>query len=185
MISSSDAWLEAGYERFGQSGPAALQVEKLALLVGKSKSSFYHHFGNGEVFLEGLLLLHQERVVEISRKENMASTLVPDLLQILVEHKPDLLFNRQLRIARSLPGFEALIRWTDQQIGPGFLALWQKESGSTFSQTQIQGFIQLAMDHFYLQMTPENLNPEWLHHYLMQLRTQLSQLGQRPLDGSV
>jgi AcrR family transcriptional regulator len=179
------SWLQAGYTRFGLGGTAALQVEQLAWVVGKSKSSFYHHFGSSEVFLEALFELHRERVIEIAQKENEARNLDPDLVAILAANTEDLLFSRFLRILRAQPGFEELIHLSDQKTGPGFLLLWQKESGFSFSQTQILSFIQLAMDHFYLQTTTETLNQDWLTNYIRQIRSQLQQLSQRPLDGSV
>jgi len=48
-------WLEAGYAAFSLHGPNGIKVESLAKEIGKSKSSFYHHFADREIFIEELL----------------------------------------------------------------------------------------------------------------------------------
>ena len=185
MKTSRHIWIRTGYERFGKGGTNALLVEQLAQTVGKSKSSFYHHFGSTEIFLEALFEVHRERVLELAEKENQARGLFPDLVLVLSQHANDLLFSRSLRIQRMHPGFEALIQWSDEQIGPGFLALWQREVEHLFSIGQIQSFLKIALDNFYLQMTPESISTQWLNQYLMDMRIQLAVLARRPLDGSV
>lgn len=51
-------WVEAGYQLFAEHGPKGLKVEVIARHVKKSKSSFYHHFSDLEVFTEELLFFH-------------------------------------------------------------------------------------------------------------------------------
>jgi AcrR family transcriptional regulator len=100
MADSKDIWIKTGYEIFALSGISSLKIESLAKNVGISKSSFYHHFGDLELFIEDLLNYHIQQSCLIANKENNAKTIDPDLIDILVEHKTDLLFNRQLRINR-------------------------------------------------------------------------------------
>ena len=51
-------WIITGYESFAQSGESGLKIEQLAKVVGISKSSFYHHFADLDIFIEKLLLHH-------------------------------------------------------------------------------------------------------------------------------
>ncbi|MEM7514864.1 MAG: TetR/AcrR family transcriptional regulator, partial [Bacteroidota bacterium] len=53
-----EPWLKAGYDIFSQEGPGGLKVERLARIVGKSKSSFYHHFADLEIYTSFLLEYH-------------------------------------------------------------------------------------------------------------------------------
>ena len=98
-------WVEAGYQLFAEHGPKGLKVEVIARHVKKSKSSFYHHFSDLEVFKEELLFFHMERTKQVAELERGCKTIVPELLNVLVDAKTDLLFNRQLRIHRDNPTF--------------------------------------------------------------------------------
>ena len=99
-------WIETGYEIFSKEGPAGLKVEHIARLVGKSKSSFYHLFADTEIFQEKLLAYHQDRAVVIAAQARACKSMVPDMLNLLIKVKPDLLFNRQLRVHRTNPEFQ-------------------------------------------------------------------------------
>ena len=66
MTGNKDIWIKAGYEVFAASGQDALRIEPLARMVGRSKSSFYHHFADMELFVEHLLAYHLERSAVIA-----------------------------------------------------------------------------------------------------------------------
>lgn len=63
-------WILAGYELFAIDGPTGLKVEVISRKVNKSKSSFYHHFADLEVFTEYLLNYHMERAKAIAQLES-------------------------------------------------------------------------------------------------------------------
>ncbi len=48
-------WLEAGTALLAGGGAAALTIERLCVLTGRSKGAFYHHFGNMPAFEQALL----------------------------------------------------------------------------------------------------------------------------------
>ncbi len=50
MTENKDIWIKTGYEIFALSGENGLKIEVLAKKVGISKSSFYHHFADLEIF---------------------------------------------------------------------------------------------------------------------------------------
>ncbi len=98
MISKTQVpWIKEGYRVFAGEGPPGLKVERLAKGVGKNKSSFYHHFADLEIFTSALLSYHLDQTKVVAGKEANCFTL-EDLIDVLTEHKVDLLFNRQLRI---------------------------------------------------------------------------------------
>jgi AcrR family transcriptional regulator len=163
-------WIESGYKEFAEFGPGALKIEVLAKKIGISKSSFYHHFADVALFTEHLLKYHLQQSKRIAKKEQQAKTIDPDLIAILMEHKIDLLFNRQLRINREQKTFATTLQQSDQLIGNAFAWVWMKDLGVKLSDKQLAGIFELGLENFYLQINAQNLNPQWLHEYFVNLK---------------
>jgi len=176
MIDTKDIWIETGYEIFAQYGASKLKIETLAKKVGISKSSFYHHFVNLELFIEDLLNYHIKQSYIIADKERNAKRINPDLIDILVEHKTDLLFNRQLRINRDLKLYFEILNKSDQIVGSAFVMPWIKDLNLQLTQKQLQGIFELALENFYLQINLKNLNHLWLKEYFDKLKRIISNL---------
>ncbi len=171
MLVSKDNWIEVGYTVFALQGPKGIKIEALSKQVKVSKSSFYHYFADVEIFIGHLAKHHLVKSAIIARKENNAQSIDPDLINILVEHKIDLLFNRQLRINRENKLFQDTLIKSNNIIGNGFVNLWAKDLRLNLSNRQLQSIFELALENFYLQINPENLNTEWLSAYFSNLRT--------------
>jgi AcrR family transcriptional regulator len=172
---NQDIWIETGYEVFALKGQIGLKVEPLAQKVGKSKSSFYHHFADLELFIGLLLEHHIKQSYLIADKERNARNIDPELIIILVIHRIDLLFNRQLRINKNIPLFEETLCKSNKIIGDAFKTAWSKDLNSALSQKQIEGVFTLAIENFYLQINPDNLNYNWLSAYFNDLKRLTSQ----------
>lgn len=162
-------WLQQGYTTFAHHGPEALKVERLARAVGKSKSSFYHHFADPEGFQESLLRHHLEKARLIAKKEAACQSL-DDLIEVLLEHKTDLLFNRQLRVHRSHPVFERCFQATTELTVPAILPVWKKIIGLEDQSYLADLVLQLSLENFYIQLTPDTLNRAWLLSYFAGLQ---------------
>lgn len=183
MKETTETWIVKGYETFAYFGQAGLKVELLAKEVGISKSSFYHHFADLEVFLERLLEHHLKRSKVIAEKERIATSINPELIQIFLEHKTDLLFNRQLRIHAHQPNYQATLVKANEISGTDFIKLWLKDTGLHISQQQAEGLFELALENFFLQINPENLTQAWLEAYFENLKRITKNIA-KPLDGS-
>ncbi len=170
MAKGKDIWIEKGYKVFALQGPAGVKVESLAKALDISKSSFYHHFADMEIFISHLLQYHLERCQIIAIKETNARNIDPELIDILVEFKIDLLFNRQLRFSRNNVEFGALVAKTDAMVGNAFVMLWVKELNLHFSTEKIAALFELALENFYLQINYDNLNHKWLSDYFTNLK---------------
>lgn len=171
MVSSiKQPWIEAGYQLFADQGPAGLKVEVLAKQVGKSKSSFYHHFADIELFTEQLLNYHLVQAKRLAAKEEHCASIDPEMIELFVQHKKDLLFNRQLRVNRNIPLFKACFEKTNELIQGTILTVWTKEMGLKQHPTQAEHLLELALENFYLQITEEHLNVAWLSNYFQKLR---------------
>lgn len=169
-----EAWLETGYKLFAYEGLQAVQIERMARIINISKSSFYHHFADLEVFLEKLLERHFTQACLIGLKEQSATCIDPDLIAVLVTYKTDLLFNRQLRIHRQKGQYDDLLKRVDDAMGRSFVHLWVKELNPKLSVEQLEGFFSLALENFFLQINESNFNEDWLRSYFSELRKVLS-----------
>lgn len=165
MTEKTEIWIIKGYETFALLGEKGLIIEQLAKEVGKSKSSFYHHFVDLDMFLEKILLHHLKKSAVIAEKERKAQNINPDLINILIEHQTDLLFNRQLRINSNKSNFKDTLIKSSEIIGTDFIKLWLKDSKLNLTPKQAEGIFELAMENFFLQINQANINKEWLVAY--------------------
>jgi AcrR family transcriptional regulator len=170
MNALQKSWIEHGYQVFASQGPPGLKIERLARKMGKNKSSFYHHFADLEVFTGLLLDYHLEQARLLARKESGCET-AADLIEVLVEHKTDLLFSRQLRVHREKPAFEACFVKTNQISLPALQGVWS-EIIELKDNSHLSGLVLgLSLENFFLQITDDHLNKSWLANYFHELRT--------------
>lgn len=167
---SKEIWIKTGYEIFALSGQNGLKIEPLAKKVGISKSSFYHFFADLELFVDELLKHHIEKSYIIAQKEQNAKSINPDLIEIIVEHKIDILFNRQLRINRENKVFIDILTKSNEIVGNAFVLLWVRDLSLKLTQKQLESIFELALENFYLQISSENLNHQWLSNYFTHLK---------------
>jgi len=170
MIDTRGIWIKTGYEIFAISGQNGLKVEPLAKKVGKSKSSFYHFFADLEIFIDELLNYHIKQSRIIAEKEQKAKNIHPELINIIIEHKIDLLFNRQLRINRERKIFLDVLVKSNEIVGNSFVMLWVKDLELNLTQKQLESVFELALENFYLQINSDNLNHQWLSAYFTYLK---------------
>lgn len=170
MIENKEIWVKAGYDTFALLGPGGLKIEPLAKQVGISKSSFYHHFADIELFIEFLLNHHIQQSHTMANKERNAKNIHPELIDILVYHKIDLLFNRQLRINRENVLYLNTLKISNEIVGDAFVMLWVKDLNLKLGQRQLESLFELALENFYLQINFENLNSKWLFEYFENLK---------------
>lgn len=163
------AWIQEGYFVFGRSGPNGLNVELLAKKLKKSKSSFYYYFGGMETFQEELLAYHLVRAEQIAAMGQECKNMDPDVINLLVKTKDDLLFNKQLRLNFQNPAFKKCLEQSSKKINDSFLDKWNIAIG--FEQNPMLGevILYLLRDNFFLQVTDDNLTYQWFHDYLNNL----------------
>ena len=165
MTDKTEIWIIKGYETFALFGEKGLIIEQLSKEVGISKSSFYHHFADLDIFTEKILEHHLNKSSIIAEKERSAKKINPDLINILIEHKTDLLFNRQLRIYSSKPNFKDTLVKSSKIIGTDFIKLWLTDTKLNLTSQQAEGVFELAIENFFLQINQDNINKKWLEYY--------------------
>ena len=157
MATPKEVWIKKGYEFYAFKGNESLKIEQLAKAVGISKSSFYHHFADLEYFFENLINFHFQRCSILAKKEENCLSLYPELINILVEHKTDLLFHRQLRVNRNDKIIEKALNKSTQILGDYAVMLWAKEINLKLTTAQLQGLFDIATDDFYMRINKENI----------------------------
>ncbi|QIK58958.1 TetR/AcrR family transcriptional regulator [Dysgonomonas sp. HDW5A] len=170
MVDTKELWIKTGYDIFAKSGITGLKIERLAKKIGISKSSFYHHFVDLDLFIQYLLEFHISQSYIIAKKEVKAQNIDPDLIDILVEHKVDLLFNRQLRINREQKKYSDTLTKSSLIIGNAFTMRWVKDMELRLNEKQLEAIFELALENFYLQATVESINHKWLLSYFAYLK---------------
>lgn len=185
MTSLTQPWIQAGYELFAEEGPTGLKVERLARQVGKSKSSFYHHFADLEVFIEFLLAFHMDRSREIADRERQCNNVIPELLEVILAVKQDLFFSRQLRIHRHIPKFKACFEASSHEVGDAIIGIWAKELGLKGNSHLALMVLNLSLENFYLQITPQSLTYEWLEEYVRGLKQMVQAFKQGEADSTL
>ena len=102
-------WIEKGYEHFALYGQENLSINKISREIGSSRASFYHHFGDIEVFIEELLDMHWEINQQFcSIGTQKCKKLFPDLYLLLEQYPIPLKFSKQLFLNRNIPAYNYL-----------------------------------------------------------------------------
>ena len=166
-------WIIKGYEIFGIEGPKGLQIERLSRKVNKSKSSFYHHFAEIDIFIDELLKYHLKRAKSIQEDEKRCKRVIPDLIELLISYKIDLLFNRQLRINRNIPKFKKCYEDTSKESVSSIIEIWSEFLGIESNLRINQLVLALTIENFYLHITEENMTYNWLENYIISLKEKI------------
>lgn len=169
-------WILAGYRLFAQEGLSGLKVEVLSRQVQINKSSFYHHFGDLEGFIDHLLAYHMERAAFLAEVEGRCKNVNPELFTVIVDNKEDLLFNRQLRVHRQYPRFESYALKANEQVGNAIAGIWAQGLGLPENSYLAAMVLNLSLENFYLQITEETLTFDWLVQYFSRLQMMIKEL---------
>ena len=153
-------WIEKGYEHFAFYGPENLSINKLSKEIGSPRASFYHHFGDIEVFIEELFdkhwQIHQE-FCSIGPRE--CKKLFPDLYLLLEKYPIPLLFSRQLFINRNNPAFNYLFIKTYNASARAFILKLFSEQFDLHHKNEDTHNLWLTVgESWYSRLDPNNLS---------------------------
>lgn len=163
-------WLLAGYELFGEIGPEALNVEKLSNIVGLNRSSFYHYFGDIEIFESRLLEYHisrYENFYEIIKDYEKFELLFSDEV---MQHKTELAFQRQLMINEAITRYKECSTKARQHTEEKTYELWTKFSKVDKDSDEEWKLFKAIRDFYFVRYGVKDEKPEdvlvLLHRYL-------------------
>lgn len=173
-------WLQQGYSLFAAHGCSGLKVEVLARNVGKSKSSFYHHFSDVEAFVTLLLKMHTQRAAELAEQLEAAVGEIGTAAQILISFSTDILFHRQLRINRQIPEYQQCIGEVMAIIEPPFVQLLAEILNLSDSKPAVRSLFSFCIDDFLLKVTSTDLSSDWIIQYYQDVYQLVKQLRSIP-----
>ncbi|MEM8894073.1 MAG: TetR/AcrR family transcriptional regulator [Bacteroidota bacterium] len=174
------AWIDQGYQLVAEMGFEAVNIELISRFVNKNKSSFYHYFGDFELYRQALLEHHIARAQDFSGKIRQITTINPDLLNVAIEYKYDIFFHKQLRLNRNKPlyaePFQKAFAIYEAAVIDKWATFFRLEDNLPFVSTCIHFFT----ENLLLKATFENFTFEWLEGYLEELSTMVQQFSQKP-----
>lgn len=140
---SKQKWIEKGYEYFALYGPDNLNINKISKDIGLTRTTFYHHFGDLEIFTDELLDRHWKICLQFSDiGSKKCKKLIPDLYNLLEQYPIPLKFHKQLFLNRHILSFNYL-----------FVKVYNYHANAFV--------LKLFSEHFKLNQTKENLNNLW------------------------
>ena len=173
-------WIAIGYELFAHEGLAGLNIERMSRIAYKSKSSFYHLFADIELFQEKLLRYHQQRGIDIAQAISLCPNINPAMIDLLLSVKTDILFHRQLRIYRNNSQYRQCFIAAHAPVEAAIMPFWAALMGLPHNTYVARLILNLSIDNFYLRVTNETLNREWLlgvlhewQHFVSQLKNDI------------
>lgn len=162
LTSSREKWLNEGYRQFADHGPDKLSINQISKEIGASRASFYHHFGDTDIFIDELLAMHWDICQQFDREaaEN-CKRLVPDLYNELARHPVSLRFNLQLFHHRNVPGFNYIFSRSFKASAETFaLRLFARHLDIRVPKNELLNLWITLGEAWYSRLDPDDLTPE-------------------------
>ena len=161
-----DSWIDVGYQSVAQKGFRSINIESLSRALKKNKSSFYHYFGSLKSYEAELLNHHLLEAKAFAKKANECSNIIPEMINLFIDHQTDIFFHKQLRINRQNPKYKACFTFVFQQFEEAILEEWIGFLNLQHQPLLARRILHLISENFLLQITPEHYNYHWLEDYL-------------------
>lgn len=168
-------WIKVGYEIFGRKGPAGLKVQSIARELGRNKSSFYHYFGDLELYILELMEYHKQRTLLIAEEREKCGSLIPDFIHQMILFKEEILFVRQLRINCNIDIYNNAFLSCSQQTLNVSMKLWADGLGIDEDSKIGRIFLLFIIEHFFSYVNEETLNYEDLLMYFHKVKSMINE----------
>jgi AcrR family transcriptional regulator len=161
---SKTKWLSIGYQHFALYGPDQMSINQISKEINASRTSFYHHFGDIEIFVEDLLRMHLIAIEKfIDAGKVRCKQLYPDLFDLLTEYPTELKFNIQLFHNRNNPTFNFLFYKGYEIVAHAFvLKLFKDQFSFSKSDKDIFELWLTLGETWYSRITPNDLSSSTL-----------------------
>ena len=153
-------WLETGYRHFAEYGPEKLSINKLSKELNSSRASFYHYFGDIDVFIDELRAMHWGIALEFNKRgRSECKQFFPDLYVLLAEHPVPLKFSIQLFRHRNTPAYNYLFLKTYESSAKSFiLKLFKKKYKLDQPENELLKLWLTVGETWYSRLTLEDLS---------------------------
>ena len=176
MNTKQQEWIEKSYLQVAEHGFGSLTVHSISRIVGKSKSSFYHYFGDLELFKQDLLDYHLERAKSFANEISKCEAIDPDFIHVFLKYKMDLFFHKQLRIFRNEAIYHTYIEKAFDLYEAAVMEKWNEHFGLTNQKFFSKKFKRFITEHFLLSITPQDFDVQWLRAYLKEIASLILQM---------
>ena len=173
-----EQWLQQGYVDFAKQGPENLSIKHMGEAIGASRSSFYHHFAEMDLFIDELLAQHWDICQEFNEAGKEAcQNLIPDLYDLLAQYPIPLSFSRQLFHNRHIPRYNFLFVKTYQASAEAFvLNLFAKHMDLQLPQRDLNHLFLTLGEAWYSRLDPKDLSAATLRKHSEDILQDLSNL---------
>jgi AcrR family transcriptional regulator len=164
-----EIWLSTAHAQFARHGESTLKIDSLAQLVGKSRSSFYHLFGDMEEFFDALIVYDLQITKQFQKETKDLDAFFPDFANIMVKYKDMLFFNKQLFLGSKTnekfnDAWEEVTKYTDNKTEELWMKLFNLQDLSPHEKEQFYltirtaAFIRLQYDSYTYDKIYEVVN---------------------------
>ena len=173
-----EQWLEQGYKDFALEGPDNLSINLIGREIGASRSSFYHHFAEIDIFIDELLQMHWSicQAFTEAGKES-CKHLIPDLYDLLATYPIPLQFSRQLFRHRHIPRYKYLFARTYDLSSEAFIMdLFARHLDLEVPQRDLNQLFATLGEAWYSRLDPNDLSAATLRRHAEDILQDLSSL---------
>ena len=162
-------WVEKGYLSVAENGFESLTVNNICRMVAKSKSSFYHFFGELELFKDALMVYHLERAYGFANKITGCENIHPDLIEVLMDYKMDIFFYKQFRIYRDKSTYEKynqkIFDLYENAILDKLADYFELKNRKIF----VRKFHKFLTEHFLMSISLNTYTYDWVENYILEV----------------
>ncbi|RIW12595.1 TetR/AcrR family transcriptional regulator [Algoriphagus lacus] len=171
------SWIDLGYSLFSEEGHEGLQVERLARILKKNKSGYYHYFGDRFVYMDELLKEHLRILENILFEIQQIREFEPEYMQLMMRYKQTVLFQMQLVKNREVKDFfETAQKFNlavKQSVAPVFA------NYLNVPVEEAPKYWEVLRDSFYSRVTFKTFSPEWIGAFARELKDLLENASHR------
>ncbi|MEO1413314.1 MAG: TetR/AcrR family transcriptional regulator [Bacteroidota bacterium] len=169
-------WIAEGYQLVAQNGFERLTVKLICRMVAKSKSSFYHYFGELELFKDALLTHHAKRAHQFARDIDACQQVEPDLVTVLMDYRTDIFFYKQVRMYRDHSTYKKYGQQIFDLYENAVLEKWVDYFKLNDRPLFARKFNKFLSEHFLMSISFDTYTRDWLKNYLFELWEMVHQL---------
>ena len=187
LDSTDQKWIEEGYAQFAICGPDNLSIKKVSEALGLSRASFYHHFGDIEVFIDQLLENHWKIVQEFNHYgKNHCKQLYPDAYRLLAKYPIPLQFSMQLFHNRNIPAFNYLFMKNYESTAKSFMMkLFAEKFSLKMPENEIYNLWLTCGEAWYSRLNSDDLSAETMQKHSKEITNAVFKFAQSPLFQSM
>lgn len=176
ISSGAVPWLQTGYSLFAADGPDGIQVERLARVMVRNKSGFYHFFGERDTYFDYLAKYHIEQLNDFITDLKSVDSFDPGFLAAIADHPTNMLFNVQLVRNRHLSFCADLLAEVHRQMDPYVLPIWTSFFELEKNPVAAKQFYDIMCDIYSVRMNTRNFNVDVIRKIAIESRSTIREL---------